>query len=130
MLELPSQAFEDAVEVCEGDGAADVEQDGVLLPLNYLEVLQLAEDVGVADLAELLDLDCDAAVEEDDQREADADDQAHVDVDDDDGYEGPDPEEPVEFGPAGELGEVVDLHEHALQRHHDDGGKNCLFTKM
>ena len=127
VLELPSQAFEHAFEVGEGDWAADVEQDGVLLPLHPLEVLQLAEHVGVADLAEFLNLDRDAAVEQDDERESDADDQAHVDVHDDDGNERSDPKDPVEFGTAGKLGEVVDLHEHALQGHNDDGGKNGLF---
>lgn len=129
VLKLPPQGLQHALEVGEGDGAADVENDGILFPLDPLEVFELAVHVGVAHLAELVDLDSDAAVQQDDQRKSDADDQTHVDVDDDDGNEGPDPEEPVQLGAAGKLGEVVDLHKHALQSDHDDGGKNSLLKR-
>lgn len=97
VLERSSQLLQNGIEVGEGDWAADVQQDGVLLPLGSLEVLPLAEQAGVFDGAELVYADGDAAVEQDEEGEADADLQTGVDVHQDDGQEGADPEEAIQL---------------------------------
>ncbi len=53
MFQFPPQLFQDVVEVGEGDGAADVQHDRVLLPLGALEVLQLAKDGRVFNASDL-----------------------------------------------------------------------------
>ena len=126
MFERSSQLLKDCIKICESDRPADVQEDCVLLSLGSLKVFPLAEHAGVFDGAELVDIDGDAAVEKDEEREANADLQTGVDVHDDDGQEGADPEESVQLWSAGELWKVVDLHEHALQGDHDDGGENGL----
>jgi hypothetical protein len=55
-FELFPQLLEDVVEVGEGDGAADVEQNGVLLSVDPLKVLQLSKDSGFVDFTQLFDL--------------------------------------------------------------------------
>ncbi len=55
-FELFPQLLEDVLEVGEGDGAADVEQNGVLLSVDPLKVLQLSKDSGLVDFTQLFDL--------------------------------------------------------------------------
>ena len=53
VFQFPPQLLQDVVEVGEGDGAADVQHDRVLLAFGALKVLQLAEDGCVLNASDL-----------------------------------------------------------------------------
>ena len=67
-----------------------------------------------------------SAVDEQEQVGADARIEAEVDVQQDGGPEDKHPEGAVEPVALVELGEVVDLEEHPLESHDDDGGEDGL----
>ncbi len=64
------------------------------------------------------------------ERHADSDAEPHVNVDDDDREERGQPDQGVELARLPRRRQVLDLHEHALERHEDDRRQYALKVKI
>ena len=114
------------LEVCKAQGSFHSEHSGLLRSEGELAIRYLRHESRLRHRSHLRYFAVDATEDEEQQVDEHSDQKPGVDVQENDGDKWDDPEEGVQLGLGVELGEVVNLEEHAFQCHHDNGAQDSL----